>query len=121
MKTEQAINRLGYGLALFPLLFLFVFLAYALRVGLAVGHWPAYGNPESWSFGYATHYAILRPWFHVFPIFLFPLITLVYATAAWILFRRFPVRLFAVLGTSTVILLSYMFFDPGHLLDWFLD
>lgn len=115
------IDRIGYGLAAFPMLVLADLLAYAIRVGVSVGHWPTYGNPESWSVGYPLHYAMLRPWFHVFPIVLFPLLTLAYGVVAWLAFRRFPTRLFATLGITTVVLLVFIHFDPGNILDWFLD
>ena len=111
----------GIAFAAFPLLVILLFYAYVIRAWLTVGYWPSYSHPESWSMGFTRHYALLRPWFLVFPLALFPLLVAVYDCALWAVLRKFPKRAFIALGISAFITYAWRFTDPGKFIDWFLD
>ena len=114
-------NGLGIALSAFSLIVLAGFCAYLVRTRLAAGHWPSYGQPESWSQGFTLHYALLRPWFHVFPVYLLPFVAAAYDAALWAVSRRFPKIAFLALGISAVVVWTWWYADPGHFIDWFLD
>jgi hypothetical protein len=123
--SKEACRRFfsGFGIvfAAFPLLILLLFYAYVIRARLAVGYWPSYSHPESWSMGFSRHYALLRPWFHVFPLALLPFVIALYDCALWAVFRKFPKWPFIGLGFSAIIVYAWRFTDPGKFIDWFLD
>ena len=123
--TKDTLRRLlsgvGVAFAAFPLLILVAFYAYVIRTRLAFGYWPSYSHPESWSIGFSRHYALLRPWFHVFPLVLLPFVILFYDAALWAAFRKFPKWPFVALGVSTIIVYAWRITDPGKFIDWFLD
>jgi hypothetical protein len=64
---------------------------------------------------------VLRPWFLVFPLYLLPIVALVYDALLWIFSRRFSRVAFLVAGISALIIWSWWYTDPGRFLDWFLD
>jgi hypothetical protein len=114
-------NSVGVALSLFPLIVLFGFCPYVVRTRVVAGHWPSYGQPESWSQGFTLHYALLRPWFHVFPVYLLPFVAAIYDGLLWGITRRFPKIASIALASSAVIIWSWWYVDPGRFLDWFLD
>jgi hypothetical protein len=119
--AQKNLSRAGIALAIFPLLVLVLFYAYVVRARMAFGFWPSYGHPESWSIGFDRHYALLRPWFHVFPLLLVPPLVAIYDTALWVCTRKFPTRPVAFLCVSTVLVFVCLCVDPGKFVDWFMD
>jgi hypothetical protein len=120
-SVHRTLNGLGIALAVFPLAILFIFYAYVVRTRLAVGYWPSYGHPESWSQGFTVHYAVLRPWFLALPLWFLPVAIAVYEAFLWATSREFPRVAFTVLGISTAIVYGCFYGDPGKFVAWFLD
>lgn len=121
LNARKLASAGGVALASFPLLVMGVFFAYVIRARLAFGHWPSYGNPESWSMGFKTHHTLLRPWFLVYPLALVPAVAALYGAVLWLLTRSFPRGPFIALGVSTVILYGWLCTDPGRFIEWFRD
>jgi hypothetical protein len=121
VSRKRIVGGVGIAAAAIPLIILLTFFAYVIRARLAAGYWPSYSHPESWSMGFSIHYAILRPWFHILPFWLLPFPTVLYNSAVWIVFRKFPKWSFIALGLSTIIVYAWLWTDPGEFLDWFLD
>jgi hypothetical protein len=119
--VHRTLNGFGVALGLLPLAILLLFYAYVVRTRLRVGYWPYVYHPESWSQGFTLHYAILRPWFLVFPLGLVPVLVGVYDAAIWAVSRAFPRFPFIVLGISAITLYACLYADPGRFIDWFLD
>jgi hypothetical protein len=119
--VHRMFNGLGIALGLLPLAILFVFCTYLVRTRLVAGHWPSYGHPESWSQGFTLHYALLRPWFLVLPVYLLPVVAAIYDALLWAFSRRFPKLAFAIVGISACVIWGWWYTDPGKFLDWFLD
>jgi hypothetical protein len=71
--------------------------------------------------GFGRHYALLRPWFHVFPLARLPFGIALYDCALWAIVRKFPKRPFIALGVSAFIVYAWRFTDPCKFIDWFLD
>src|SRR3978361_744028 len=107
MRPQSAVyrtlNGLGIALGFVLLAILLLFYAYVVRTRLRVGYWPHVYHPESWSQGFTWHYAILRPWFLVFPLGLVPVLVALYDGAVWAVSRRCPKLSLIVLGFSAVI------------------
>jgi len=120
-KLRRFVSGLGIAAATVPLVILLGFITYVIRARLAIGYWPSYSRPESWSMGFTTHYAILRPWFHVFPFWLLPFPIALYNAGLWAIFRRFPKWSFMALALSSILVYAWLWTDPGKFLDWFLD
>lgn len=119
--VNKLLSTIGIALAAFPLLILLVFYAYVLRTRLAVGYWPYLYQPESWSMGFTHHYAVLRPWFHVFPLGLLPIVAAIYNATFWAVSRRFPKLPVLSLVISAIMVYACVYTDPGRFIEWFLD
>jgi hypothetical protein len=118
---HRTFNGLGIALGLLPLAILLTFCAYVVRTRLAVGHWPSYGHPESWSQGFTLHYAVLRPWFLVFPLYLLPIVVAIFDALLWIFCRKFPKIPVVVLSISAIAIYVWLYADPGRFIQWFVD
>ena len=131
--VRKFFSGIGIAFAAFPLLVLLLFYAYVIRARLDLGYWPSYSHPKSYRMGFALHYALLRPWFLVFPLggilgndfvgtgFLPPFLVALYDGALWAVFRKFPKWPFIAFDCSAFIVYVWRFTDPGKFIDWFLD
>ena len=99
----------------------FRFAPYVIRVHLAVGHFPQPYSPQSWKMGFELHYALLRPWFVVFPLGWLPLVAAALDLGVWAIARRFPIAAFIALGVSSLLVYGSIVLDPGQLIVWFMD
>ena len=121
MKAAKFFTGVGIAFAIFPALILLLFYAYVLRARCAVGYWPSHYQPESWSMGFSSHYALLRPWFHVFPLGLVPVVVAIYDAVLWAFLRKFPKRPFVTLTISAALVYACLLTDPGKFINWFRD
>jgi hypothetical protein len=103
---------------LFPTVVLLTFAAFALRARIELGRWPIPYSPDPKALGYFVQHAAL--WYGLLGLFVAPIVVLgLYATLQPKGSRgRGWAALFVAQWIVTVALL---YFDPGRLLEWFLD
>lgn len=105
--------------ALFPTLWLFIFLTFVLRARISLGHFPYPYNPDPKDLGFDLHAWMIYLVFlgSMATVVIFPL-ALRYVKQFGIRVRRIYSLIFAASWTLIVVLCV---FDPGQFLTWFLD
>lgn len=118
-SMKKAISIFFKIISLFPVLWIFTFVLYVLRVSILVGHLPKYDNPQPGDYYY--HFTFLNNFLDVVGISFLPYILAFLIINKFLLKYSFDKRFIYIWIVGNVSIILLFFLDPFGLIKWYVD